>query len=628
MDGYQTNGDCLRDYLALFQLLSAEQIEEDSCRQTWARVLEQEAATPEETLLAPRILRQQFGLEERNFLLVIAAMVLELDGGLRSQFRRRYGLSMPTLEYGLQLISPICPSSYETAAELSGTESVCTLLLATVEFTGYPVERPLMLCRSAFAFLTGFQVAEIPGCTLQTAPDTTWLSLHEKACSQVAVWYQSGAAQPLYLMGPVGSGRRTLLQRVCGQMLRADLTEIARYSDSDQRNILQNIAVLARLSNSVVCAQSDTEGRVTRALAHWCRKRRVAVAFLAETEGELKEACEVVRLPRQLTAQEREMAWQALVRNALPDTQPDGTVTIGALREIASRAAYLAEATGQPQITRQQVQQAMAGRSGALEFGVSHSLSATLEDMVLPQSVREQLVLICQAAQCGNRLSHWGLPQNRAGVTAVFHGQSGTGKTMAASAIAHALGMPLLRADLSQIMDKYIGETEKHLGRLFQCARENHCVLLFDEADTLFGKRTTGSTGQDKYANSSTSYLLQEMEQYDGVALLSTNLLSNFDNAFLRRLNYVIRFPLPDVQLREQLWRRAIAEDRRQGEIPFAQLAQAELSPARIYAAARNAAVMTIAAGEEQVCAEQIVAALRLELEKTGKSLPRGLSLK
>lgn len=626
MDGYQTNSDCILDYLALFQLLSADQLEEESCRQAWERILEKEAVTPEGILLAPPILQQRFALRERDFLLAMAAMALEMDGGLRSQFRRRYGLSVPTLEYGLQLISTICPSSCETVAELSGTGPLCTLLLTAAESTGYPIERPLILCRSAFVFLTGFQIADIPGCTLQIEQDKTWLTLHEKERGQVAVWYESGAAHPLYILGLAGSGRRTLLHRVCGQVIYGDLTEIAAYSDLDQRHILQNMVVLARLSEGTVCAQPDEENRVKRTLSHLCRRHQIPLAFLVETESELKGACEVVRLPRQLTAQECEMAWATLVRNALPDAQPDGAMTIGALLEIAARAAYLAEAAGRQQVTRQDVRQANAGRSGALEFGIRHVLSASMEDMVLPESIRKQLTLICQAAQCASRLSHWCLPQSRAGVTAVFHGPSGTGKTMAASAIAHELDMPLLRADLSQIMDKYVGETEKHLARLFQCARENHCVLLFDEADAIFSKRTTMSTGQDKYANISTSYLLQEMEQYDGVALLSTNLLSNFDNAFLRRLQYIIRFPMPDACLREQLWRRAIAEERRQGEIPFAQLAQAELSPARIYAVARNAAVMAIAVGDEQMHTAQIVTALRLELEKTGKSLPRVLA--
>lgn len=626
MDGYQTNNACILDYLALFQQLGAEQPQEESCRQMWQRILTQEAATPEDIPLSPSCLRQRFALCERDFLLVMAALALEMDGEMRSRFRRRYGLNLPTLEYGLQLISAICPSSCETVAELNGAGALDTLLMTAAESTGYPIERPLILCRSAFVFLAGFQIADIPGCTLQMEPGAHWLALHEKEREQVAVWYENGTAHPLSLLGLPGSGRRTLLHRVCGRVICADLTEIAPYSALDQRQILQNIVVLARLSAGLVCAQPDADGQVKRALAYQCRRHQIPLVFLAETESELTGAGEVVRLPRQLTAQEREMAWAMLVPHALPDAQPNGAMTIGALCEIAARAAYLAEAAGRQQVTCQDVRQATLGRSGALEFGVCHDLSASMADMVLPEPIREQLALICQAARCASRLSRWRLPQSRAGVTAVFHGPSGTGKTMAASAIAHELGMPLLRADLSQIMDKYIGETEKHLGRLFQCARENHCVLLFDEADALFGKRTTTSTGQDKYANVSTSYLLQEMEQYDGVALLSTNLLSNFDNAFLRRLQYIIRFPMPDACLREQLWRRAITEDRRQEEIPFEQLAQAELSPARIYAAARNAAVMAIAAGHEQMNTAQIIAALRLELEKTGKSLPRELA--
>lgn len=627
VDGYQTNNDCILDYLALFQLLDAEQPQEASCRQMWQRVLTKEAASSENNIpLSPSCLRQRFSLCERDFLLIMAALVLEMDGGMRNRFRRRYGLSLPTLEYGLQLINVICPSSCETVADLNGAGALHILLMPAAESTGYPIERPLILCRSAFVFLTGFQIADIPGCTFQIKPDTHWLALHEKEHNQVAVWYENGTAHPLYLLGLSGSGRRTLLHRVCGQVIYADLTEIALYSDLDQRHILQNIVVLARLSEGPICAQPDADGQVKRALTYQCRRHQIPLVFLTETENELTGAGEVVRLPRQLTAQEREMAWAMLVPNAPPDAQPNGAMTIGALREIAARAAYLAKTAGRQQVTCRDIQQATLGRSSALEFGVCHDISVSMEDMVLPGPIRKQLALICQAAQCASRLSHWRLRQSRAGVTAVFHGPSGTGKTMAASAIAHELGMPLLRADLSQIMDKYIGETEKHLGRLFQCARENHCVLLFDEADALFGKRATTSTGQDKYANVSTSYLLQEMEQYDGVALLSTNLLSNFDNAFLRRLQYIIRFPMPDACLREQLWRRAITENRRQGEIPFEQLAQAELSPARIYAAARNAAVMAIAADQEQMNAAQIIAALRLELDKTGKSLPRELA--
>lgn len=625
MNGYQTNNDCILDYLALFQALSAKSPEENRCRQMWEAILEKQAATPGTILLAPPILRQQFALGERDFLLAMAALTIEMDGGMRGCFRRRYGLHLPTLEYGLQLVSAVCPSSCEALAELNGGVPLCTLLLTPAEAAAYPMERPLILCRSAFAFLTGLQIADIPGCSVRIEQDNPWLALHEQALEQVAVWYESGAAHPLYLCALPGGGRHTLLQRVCGRMVCADLAVLAQYSGLERGAILRDIVVLARLLNAPVCAQPDEEGAIKRALEQMCRRHNIPLAFLVESEGQISGICEVVRLPRHLTPQERERVWTAFAPNALQDACPDGALTVGAAIEIAERAGYLAAASGRQQITRQDVRQATLQRSGALEFGISHDGSVSMEDMVLPETIREQLMLICQAARCSASLAGWKLSQNREGVTAVFHGPSGTGKTMAASAIAHTLGMPLLRADLSQIMDKYIGETEKHLQRLFQCARENHCVLFFDEADALFGKRTTMSAGQDKYANVSTSYLLQEMEQYEGVVLLSTNLLSNFDNAFLRRLQYVIRFPLPDANLREIVWRRAIAEGCREGEIPFAQLAQAELSPARIYAVVRNAAVMAIAAGRERMNAAQVVAALQLELEKTGKSLPRTL---
>lgn len=626
MDGYQTNSDCILDYVTLFQLLSEEQPNEEQCKQMRKNILARETATPTAVTLAPSYLQQRFALCERDLLLIMAALVLEMDGGMRNQFRRRYGLNLPTLEYGLQLIDTICPSSCETLAELSGEGVLCALLLPSAESTIYPIERPLILCRSAFACLTGLQIADIPGCTLRMEQDKPWLDLHEKALGQVAVWYESGATHPLYLLGLTGSGRRTLLHRVCGRLICGDLTGIATYSALEQRHILQDMVVLARLLEAPVCAQPDGEGQVKYALEHLCRKHGVPLVFLAENESELHGICEVVRLPRQLTAQAQQRIWDAFVHNALPGTQPDGAMTIGALLEIAERAKYLAEVSGRQQVSRQDVQQASLQCSSALEFGVYHEISTSIEDMVLPNPIRQQLKLICLAARCSAQLYRWRLPQSHAGVTAVFHGPSGTGKTMAASAIAHELGMPLLRADLSQIMDKYIGETEKHLERLFQCARENHCVLLFDEADALFGKRTTLSTGQDKYANVSTSYLLQEIEQYDGVAILSTNLLSNFDHAFLRRLQYIVRFFLPNESLREQLWRRAIAEDRREGEIPFDKLAQAELSPARIYAVACNAAVMAMAGGCERMRTAQILTALQLELEKMGKSLPRELA--
>ena len=627
MPGWKDNSACILGYLALFQSLAAEDADGAACVSQWKELLAQELATPPEVTLAPQVLRERFQLDQREFLLTMAALALEMDSGLRAAFRSRYGLSLPTVEYGLQLIAPLCPSSVDTLAELAGRNALTGLLLTTSEQTAYALERPLILCRSAFAFLTGLSLPDCPGISpLLPSQDAAYLPIHEGVLPRVREWFLSGAENPLYLQGTAGTGRRTLLVRACGGAVCLELEELAGLSGLDRDHLYREAAILSILLSAPVCALASDRGDILRELTRFCDRHTVPLTVVTEQEGTLEQAQEVIRLPDHLSPEERNAAWHAFLPHAEPDSVPGGSMGIGALAETAKLALRSAALEERGSIQAADTLQALRQRGGALAYGIHYAPKARLEDMVLPAEVREQLREICMAAQCGSQLSGWGLPQQREGVTAVFHGPSGTGKTMAANAIARELGMPLLRADLSQIMDKYVGETEKHLGRLLQSARENRCVLLFDEADSLFGKRASVSTGHDKFANLSTSFLLQEIEQYDGVALLSTNLLSNFDDAFLRRLQYIVRFTLPDAALREQLWRRALPEKRLEGDIPFAALAQAELSPARINSVARAAAVAAVTAGRETIQATGLVQALRLELEKNGKALPRELS--
>lgn len=627
MPGWKDNSACILGYLTLFQSLAAEQADEAACVSKWKELQTQELATPSEVTLAPRILRERFGLGQREFLLTMAALALEMDSGMRAAFRSRYGLSLPTVEYGLQMIAPLCPSSVDTLAELGGHNALTGLLLTTSEQTAYTLERPLILCRAAFTFLTGLSLPDCPGISPRLpSQDTVYLPIHEEALTRVQEWFLSGTESPLYVQGAAGTGRRTLLMRACGGAVCLELEELAGLSGLDRDHLYREAAILSALLSAPVCALASNREDVLRELARFCDRHTVPLAVITEQEGTLEQAQEVIRLPDHLSPEERNATWRALLPQAEPDSVPGGSMSIGALVETAKLALRSAALEEHSSIQAADTLQALQRRGGALAYGIHYAPRTRLEDMVLPADVREQLREICMAAQCGPQLSGWGIPQQREGVTAVFHGPSGTGKTMAANAIARELGMPLLRADLSQIMDKYVGETEKHLGRLLQSARENRCVLLFDEADSLFGKRASVSTGHDKFANLSTSFLLQEIEQYDGVALLSTNLLSNFDDAFLRRLQYIVRFTLPDAALREELWRRALPEERLEGDIPFAALARAELSPARINGVARAAAVAAVAAGREMISLDTLVKALCLELEKNGKALPRELS--
>jgi SpoVK/Ycf46/Vps4 family AAA+-type ATPase len=144
-------------------------------------------------------------------------------------------------------------------------------------------------------------------------------------------------------------------------------------------------------------------------------------------------------------------------------------------------------------------------------------------------------------------------------VAALFAGQSGTGKTMAAEVIANDLGLDVYKIDLSGLVSKYIGETEKNLARVFEEASDTNAILFFDEADAVFGKRSEVRDSHDRYANIEVSYLLQKMEEYDGIVVLATNLRSNLDEAFLRRMRAIVEFPFPEVDDRLRIWQRTIS---------------------------------------------------------------------
>ncbi|MFC6705775.1 ATP-binding protein [Flexivirga alba] len=200
-------------------------------------------------------------------------------------------------------------------------------------------------------------------------------------------------------------------------------------------------------------------------------------------------------------------------------------------------------------------------------------------DLVLPEPTLRRLRELASAIRHRHQVfDEWGFRRTSGGVAsirALFRGASGTGKTMSAAVVAADLGLPLCRVDLSAVVSKYIGETEKNLEEVFRAAEASSALLLFDEADALFGKRSAVTDARDRYANIEVAYLLQRLETYDGALILATNLAANLDEAFARRLQVVIEFPLPDVAARERLWRHALPAAAPVGErIDVAQLAR------------------------------------------------------
>ena len=248
---------------------------------------------------------------------------------------------------------------------------------------------------------------------------------------------------------------------------------------------------------------------------------------------------------------------------------------------------------------------------------------ATLDDLIAPTAV------IAQLREIGSQLRHrqqvygdWGFGARDSrglGIAALFSGESGTGKTLAAEALANEARLDLYRIDLACVVSKYIGETEKNLSRVFDAAEHSGAVLLFDEADALFGKRSDVKDSHDRYANIEVAYLLQRVESYRGLAILTTNMKSALDRAFLRRIRFIVQFPFPDEDAREQIWRRQFPAAAPVDGLDFRSLARLQLSGGSIRSVALNAAFHS-AARRAPIAQEAVLTAVRAEFAKLERS--------
>ncbi|MBB5470986.1 tetratricopeptide (TPR) repeat protein [Paraburkholderia sp. CI2] len=246
------------------------------------------------------------------------------------------------------------------------------------------------------------------------------------------------------------------------------------------------------------------------------------------------------------------------------------------------------------------------------------------DDLVLPAA--ESSLLHQIAGQVDSRSQvyrSWGFADRMSrglGISALFAGESGTGKTMAAEVIASELRLNLYRIDLSAVVSKYIGETEKNLRRLFDAAEDGGAILFFDEADALFGKRSEVKDSHDRYANIEINYLLQRMEAYRGLAILATNLKSALDQAFLRRLRFIVTFPFPAYAERKSMWEKVFPAKTPTSGLDFDALAQLNLTGGNIHSIALNAAFTAAHAGTP-VTQALVLDASRAELKKLGRTV-------
>ncbi|MGW1060460.1 AAA family ATPase [Micromonospora rubida] len=332
-----------------------------------------------------------------------------------------------------------------------------------------------------------------------------------------------------------------------------------------------------------------------------------------------------------LSAAERAAVWRA----ALPDRLADGldpaaatahfVLGAPAIRRAASVAVQLAAATGEPVGAAHLRAGARTQNAAGLERLARRIVPEVgWDDLVLPPATLSLLHELAGRARHRDQvLREWRMRPGGGrghGVAALFAGDSGTGKTMSAEVVAGSLGLDLYTVNLATVVDKYVGETEKNLERIFGEAAGVNGVLLFDEADAIFGKRSEVRDAHDRYANIESAYLLQRMETFDGLAVLATNLRANLDEAFTRRLDVVVDFPVPDEAARRALWDRCLGDRApRALDVDLDFLAEAfELAGGHIRSAAVTAGYLAAGAGRPVGMAE-LIGAVGREYRKLGR---------
>ena len=330
---------------------------------------------------------------------------------------------------------------------------------------------------------------------------------------------------------------------------------------------------------------------------------------------------------------EREERWRDELGMQVADAHPAPIRDVAASFRLSARqvgdaariARSLAAADGAELVRASDLYAAGRAVSGRRLASLGRQIEprADWSHLVLPDDSLAQLRELCATVRHRARvLEEWGFDRRLSGgkgVTALFSGTSGTGKTMAAEVIAQELQLALFRIDLAGIVSKWIGETEKNLDRIFDAAADSNAILFFDEADALFGKRSEVKDSHDRYANLEISYLLQKMESYDGLAILATNMRQQLDDAFLRRLGFTVIFPLPEEAERARIWAAVWpAELPRADDVDLAAFARVRLAGGNIKNVVLSAAYLA-AAGGRPVGHADLVHGIRREFQKLGK---------
>jgi hypothetical protein len=578
-------------------------------------------------------LSRLFGLSRFGEAALVACLAPELDpsfstlyGYVQDDIRRRF----PTAHLLLALFAG--PEDVTKChAELGAHGPLLRYRLieaGEAESAGSPAAaRPLLLAPRIAQYLMGSDCGEERLTSLLRSADSGWRPAWVEEAAE-AVLARAGRATRINLTGPANAAKELIAVSVASRLDRKLMVlDPARLPSSeterlDLYRLLDREARLASLACYVPPQEPESAAAKVAAEAAECVE---ALVFLDSTER-LDAPRPMVAVPvRSPSRKEQKAIWGEALEGA-------GHSVDGVLDSLVQQFDFSAatirdaveEAAQHRRIHAPDLWQICRRVSGWKLEDLAQRITPqySWDDIVLGADEMRQLREI--AAQVGQRArvyEEWGfftrLSRGR-GISALFAGPSGTGKTMAADILARDLELDLYVIDLAGVVSKYIGETEKNLRRVFDAAEQSGAILFFDEADALFGKRSEVKDSHDRYANIEVNYLLQKMEQYQGLAILSTNRRSALDRAFSRRLRFLVDFPFPSRENRELIWRKMFPPQAPLEDVDFTFLARLEIAGGNIRNIAVNAAFLASAEGGP-IRTSHVMRAVRQEYAKIDK---------
>lgn len=609
-------------------------------------------------------LKEMFGLDHAGVMAVIMALAAVMD----RRYERIFGFlqddvskTLPTLGLLTALMARITARSSADQMPLRPLNEELFNSLFILRDRQAGLDAPLILNPMLQRILLGIPDRE------DFYPDALEVCQEEE---EIPLFFEKNAGELDYVLSD-GESRfcyiecsdeetvRHLLYRYCADqgdpLFVLDLRQLLKLSGEERAEALAELGLRIRLSGGRLLVRMESKApeesgaakeaatgrwKYLNILSRVCDGACILLFGEAEEPGELiVHSVPFLQVPMPDVSLRTEI-WNYFLHDTKELTLADDIsvedladcydISYGMIKNACSHAKSAARVRQQRVISRELILDSLRQLNQVDFSGLANYVKSFYkwEDITITDDQRAVLKVVCDRYRLRNRVGrNWGLTRKNAygnGVSLLLYGPPGTGKTMAAQVISSELGIPLYRVDISQIFSKYIGETEKNLSIIFDAAKGSNVILFFDEADALFSKRTEINTSNDKYANSETAYLLQKIEEYDGMSILATNHYTNFDPAFMRRITYAVRLDSPDEEARYILWTTTLPEGTPMArKINFRFLAkQFELSGSNIKAILYSAAYMA-GADAKTIGAEHIVRAMEYEYRKLGRFIDR-----